>query len=444
MKITLEKFMIIYLIIGLFFFHMANVPELYKSLISLPSFFVLPYLVGWASLNVSVKGKVFIVNSCIIERTILLWIIGTIFLILFVYTLGFLDLWMIAKYAYLIVISYIIFISFLIKDIIWTQFDTSWELAKYNPKLLLFLVFPGLTNVLITKLYLPFPLIGYNFMIPTVIYQPVVRLIEDGFVGGGQTIPVILTALSSMIFDIEPLSFIWSAPFLLVLIFSIGLFIFVKGVTNNMLVSFLAVFIGVFIFSGSNICFDSFCYNYRSNTILYALFPFMLYMFRKNIQRIEGPIKTRDIFILFFTITFFSTLLFVLSNLSSILGIPLIVNVYIVVFGSILILLIGYVLGITLFSNNSLRRFYTVFLIVICFCYLSHFQEGLLFSFSLVIYSGLLIFSHHEKFISMSFAILVIAMMYVLLQILGILNIETNNFLSSLLYGNIFEKIPCV
>ena len=152
--------------------------------------------------------------------------------------------------------------------------------------ILLCIVGISFVPVLLASVNMPFPLFGLNFDTPAFIMQPVERAIQYNYFSlNVQIIDQFLTLIGCFWFNIGPGNFLWFARFLLEAIFCIGVYFLVNKTTKRPLLAFLSatfapfLMVGTMGFGGFNLYFDTMQQDFRSNTLIYAVFPFLLSSF---------------------------------------------------------------------------------------------------------------------------------------------------------------------
>lgn len=414
--LTLEWLLFLYIIAGYVVGYIVPIPATIKSILALPSWLIIPYFVGsflrlifrrlrfvsFAGLNAKLFSMIFGIYSLIIVTFLLdLFGLSSILVNLYLIVLGF-------AFCYLVYKSYRRNDDFLI--------NTS-NLKTYLP-ILLFCV---LTSIIPAMMKISVPGFPYGTVevisIPFEQTQPALRFMNYGYLQHPRVYDYVSLGITSSLFNIDPLSFIWASPLLMMFIFSVGLYLFTYGITKNMTLSFLTVFVGSFL--NMNI-FRDIPILFRANTILYSLLPFLLYL---SYKKVSGKnYRPRDIILVFgltaILIGFYVYLvesnfwsLFVPIDLvqplewKSHIWIPAIT-----ITTAPVLLLVGYV-SRTFGKNSFLNDTFPFFLFISFFCFAFQEIESIAFIFFIFIFAFFYILTRNSKarLIIYAFIILIVA-----------------------------------
>lgn len=139
----------------------------------------------------------------------------------------------------------------------------------------------AMTPKLIAAQATPFPLLSDNFLDAFHFSQPALRLLDHGYLelNNRSHPPAVVVLLASLVqlYDTEPLSIMWMAPFLLFAAFAAGLALWGHAVSRRWTTGLLVTVVGLFILTG-NSAFSGTPLALRSNRVLFALFPLGLYL----------------------------------------------------------------------------------------------------------------------------------------------------------------------
>jgi len=155
----------------------------------------------------------------------------------------------------------------------------------------------GITPVFIASIHMPYPLFGLNFDLPRSISQPVDRVLEtDYLVLSARAPEVLLVSLSSFLYNVTALEVLWSSRFLLGSVLSLGVFLFVKEITETETIALLAALLAPLLMVGSldptwSPFFDTPAQHFRSNTILQAIFPYTLLIVYRAIGKTREKVQ---------------------------------------------------------------------------------------------------------------------------------------------------------
>jgi len=276
-KITLLKILVIqYLSLISLALHVITIPATWKTIISLPAFLIIPWLTGRFFLFLLHKAKI-LEDLCYngVFNIIFEWFLGNLFTSITCVLFHLLKLNLLVKNLHIITASLVI-ISLLLMD------KRSYSRTlKIPPQDMFFCGSIAIVPALIARWNVPFGYPAMGWMIPTIIHQPALRVIKYGYVDlRGLRVPeYLLTALISALYDIDPMQLNWGLPFILAPVYSIGVYLLSYRLFRSRFLSIIAAIFAPYLNVGTTpetIFFGTFLENPRSNTILYALFPFML------------------------------------------------------------------------------------------------------------------------------------------------------------------------
>jgi hypothetical protein len=445
-----------YLLIATLIFHFIDVLDFMKVFVALPTFIILPWLFGKSLLHTfeELSHKSLQHNSW--SHFIFHWLIGTYLLSVLAALLQLLRQPIILANLHILILSFITssltYRIFLEKSGKNTQAITH----NYSQNLiidLLLCIFIGLVPALIARTHIPFGYFGGGWLLPTIIGQTALRLIEHGYIDlpWSRLPEYLLTALSCMIFNCEPMNFNWSLSFLLAPLYSIGLYMLSHRLFKNRTISLLTAFFGVFINIGSThrtFFFDQFIENPRSNTILYAIFPLILYTIDKEILN-NRKYKIKDIITSLFTLAIFLMSEYIILESdwfkAQVLNLSIGYRLYVIKpIGMTIIPFIGFLITKFLIKSKfSKENFQQLLLIAITF-QLIHQMECLLFTLTLFLY---ILFTQLTKeknqkrsFIHSNllfYTIIIFTFLFIIFQWTGLIKIYSNNPLSSLLFPSL-------
>ena len=174
----------------------------------------------------------------------------------------------------------------------WLRKNISENTFRVNikiPLLILFIIFTASTPVIIIKFYQPFPnALQKNIHMDPLFIQAAYRMLYSGYLEPEIRWPnALFPYIMLSLFRVEPLHFLWSAPFILAIVYAFGLFTLSRILSNKLEIALLSVLFGMFI----NIHVGwpgQFILHFKSNQILYAIFPLVLYSIYEKITRIKN------------------------------------------------------------------------------------------------------------------------------------------------------------
>jgi hypothetical protein len=304
----------------------------------------------------------------------------------------------------------------------------------------------GVMPVLIARAFTPFPMTeAGTFTKPVFSIQLPLRMMNKGYLEPeGHWVDFLPVALVCSIFSIDPSSFLWSAPFLLTTFYAIYTYLFIKKISNDRSISLLAAAFAVFI----NIYFampGQMISHYKSNHILQAFFPSVLYMLHSKLEREKYEVKDgikSAIFlftiILVFCVAWEMLLTRRFFSLDVLLGFPPGFRIQYRYLQPLAILfppLLGFLIG-----ANSKSKFLKdlsgpIFFISIIF-YFFHHQEFILFVTFIFVYVLLYYVTKNKTGRVIVCLFSIFCFFYIYLQHIGILRIYSTNPLTSLLFSD--------
>ena len=259
-----------------------DIPDLYKSIISLPLYVLIPIFFGNGVVNLIQtiikfkKEKNLKYNSCIVD-----WIIGSISMTILALSLNLINIFN---------LNYLSLFIFLISLYGLTKYQFSLDLVLSDYVLLLLI---GLIPAIIISIYAPFPLMHTRMIY--VLNDSIFRII-DNYIWEPLSYSSLWFLQHSMIsnyYSINPFYYLWNARFLYYPFLALGIYLYSKEISKKRNISLLSSFIGMWILLGFEIAVPL-----RSvpNYMLLTIFPFILYYFQKN--WIPNSIQFKDILLI--------------------------------------------------------------------------------------------------------------------------------------------------
>ena len=291
---------------------LINFKAIEISLIALPSFLILPYLFGRSIVIAFNKflWKLGIMPFDSISLFTFSWILGYYLAGVFAGILTILHLSFFVKHLsffMLAIATLTVIYEWLKEDNQGQQFHISTCTLILASLVLLVASLPVAT----IKNFLPFPeavIIGTRTDLLAAV-QPAYRIWEKGyFPPEGRWPNKIFPYLMLSIYGVEPLQSLWSAPFILSIMYAFGLFVLAYALSKRLEVAILSVLFGMF----TNIHVGwpgQFILRFKSEEILYSIFPLVLYSVYRKVLEIRCRISIR--FLLFLTSTIVLTFLLI-------------------------------------------------------------------------------------------------------------------------------------
>lgn len=278
---TLNSALVLYLVVTIAAVGWLPVPEVVRAALATPALALIPLLVGLATLRfVPAISAAPAVDG--FGRLLLGWLLGSFVLASIAVLLQLTSLSLLLREFGLIALALTVIAAFA-----WRSRNAGPMRMSIGAPVLVGLAISALLAVAPKALaarYTEFPFLTGNVVGALHFGQPALRLIEHGYLdldnpSHGPGI-VTLLAMLSQLYGADPLSLLWMAPFLLFAVFGVGLFLWTREVTGRVTSALLVAAVGVFL-PVEPIFYSATPLVLRSNTILFALFPFALYLMHK-------------------------------------------------------------------------------------------------------------------------------------------------------------------
>jgi len=263
-----------------------DLSEIVCSFLALPTLILFPILSGNALIYIVERvwirsSKNMLSNIGLIPNLIFEWFLGLYFIYAFLFVL-------------LLHTQNIIFAISIMVTMCWIgAWRLDLQLFSYGSTLmtrksfllLLTLMIIGLVPISIIKLYSTFPIPQSRaFIVGGYLYRFVYNIAERGIPDSPYDVVHppslnILYGLVSRMFSIDPLSLFWSVPFLLLVIQSIGMFLFAYELSGRKELALSVSVVGVWILSATNAA--EWPVAPEAAYVIYALNPLIFYIFIK-------------------------------------------------------------------------------------------------------------------------------------------------------------------
>jgi hypothetical protein len=394
------------------------IPEYAKAFLSTPLVLIIPYAFAF----ITMKGKN-IYEDFIVDM-LAKWIIGLIIITYLSIILNYFNAFSIVFYIVMLALFTFCFMASKSSSYRFTRI----HYIQVRRAAAIVATVLALIPVIISSIFVPFPHFGMSIDAARIIIQPVLRAIEDGYLMPDiRPAEVILAIFPCYISGIDPAAFLWTARFLLAAIFSIGMFLLALEVYDgDTHAAVMAAVIASWAFVGSKpstFFFDVPAQHFRSNVILYAVFPLVLLatgrLLKKEEIRMHALVMLGGLtLVLWFYFEINEAKVFSLPNYYKLaVWNP-------IVYTLMLILLIVF----TICRNKNLLFLYTF----IFTCFLFHVEETILFAGTLFAY---IFFMQISKKISKKPIIF-----FLLMMIIGIY--FSLSFILNTLRSLIFKILP--
>lgn len=285
-QLTIKWVLFTYVILGSIFCNFLPIPEFMKSILSLPAWLIIPYFFGECIKMLLCHLKINFQATR--GSNMLSLFLGIYSLVVSNFILDLIGLHFITKNLHFFILS-ISFIHLLYGTL---KEGPSFSILYSRRVDILAIIFSLLVSLIpasISRSVFPFPYGTIEVIsIPMEQCQPALRFVEHGYLQHYRVYDYISLGFCSQLFNIDPLSFIWSASFLMMALYSIGLFLFSFSVSKSRTVALLTAFIGSFL--NMNV-FRDIPTLFKSNVFMYVFFAPALYLSYQNISRKEYKLK---------------------------------------------------------------------------------------------------------------------------------------------------------
>jgi len=279
-----------YVLIGSAFAHLLTIPEIVKSGLSLPTWLIIPYFCG--ELVKSAFHPLGISSHSRERSAILSLFLGIYSLVVGSFLLDLMSLQVITKNLHFVILT-LTFVSLIYETLRrhTEKPSAARTLSRADIVAIAFCLLASSIPASLSRSVFPFPYGTIEVIsIPFEQYQPAIRFMENGYLQHFRVYDYVLLGFCSQLFNIDPLSFIWTATFLMMAIYSLGFYIFAFSVSRNRVVALLAALVGSFL--NMNVFRDTPTL-FKSNVFLYIFFAPALYLSYQSISR--KRYKTKDV-----------------------------------------------------------------------------------------------------------------------------------------------------
>ncbi len=434
--LTIDSLGLLYILVVGGLCHILPIPEIVKGFLALHGFLIIPYLVGINILPLIKKKLSFEFDIDFISKFIISWCIGILMILLFSLLLYSCNLFDLKSFVLLLLIILVLRVySNPVKEMCYlTKIKTVFALFG-NKNIPLLLIFFGIVPVLYVTQFLPYPLspmtdiFSLNFATLEVIENNII-LFTDGY------LPVqwLISAIIALIFNVDPFSFTWTSKFLFYILYVIGVYLFIYTISKNIKLSLISSFISVWILPP-----DLTLYYFLPRTELYILFPFVLFLFYRNIINIikKDNISLKNILLVLIFTSLCSLLFFSISYLSENIG---------RLFGIVVLIffLCTFFISKILLKDTLTRKIFFILFIVSITCISIHIPMGSLVVFVIILYLFISVFLcyHFTKTKTFIYILFFIVFLFLFLQKIEIISVPLiDTYLSGYDYYSPY-KIP--
>lgn len=288
--LLIKWFLLLYVIFGAILTHILPLTELAKSLLSLPAWLIMPYFFGELLKAALYRLKIdFHVDK---GSAVLSLFLGIYFIVVSIFLLDLLGLQIISQNLDFIILfmaslylTYGTLRNHKIRAVVLPRFNMTGILV------IAFCLMVSLIPALINRSVFAFPYGTIETIsIPFEQYQPALRFMEHGYLQLPRIYDSVSLGFCSQLFNIDPLSFIWSASFLMMAIFTVGLYLLASSLSNSKVIGLLAALVGSFL--NMNI-FRDIPTLFRANLFMYVFLAPALFLCFQN--RSKKEYKAKDV-----------------------------------------------------------------------------------------------------------------------------------------------------
>jgi len=410
-----------------------DLPEIICSFLALPALILLPILSGNALIYIVERvwirsSKNTFPNIGLIPNLIFEWFLGFYFIYAFLFVL----------LLHTQNITFAIAITVIMCWIGAWRLDrqlfvhSSTLMTRKSFLLLLTLMTIGLVPISIIKLYGTFPLPPSRaFTVGGHLYRFVYNIAEYGIPDSPYDVVHppslnILYGVVSRMFSIDPLSLLWSIPFLLLVILSVGMFLFAYELSGRKELALIVSVVGVWVLSGTN------AVNWpvapEATYVIYALNPLIFYIFLKL-----SKMKQIGLRHILFSFTLSSVFVLALKYAISVTTDYTATSPYIIFYQSLILsYLLALILALKMGSYYALSFAIMITLVSMHTTYVGPITS-LVATFLFITHKSSIKNSRGSLSIALQFSLIAFSSLYIGLQLLNIMEIPVYNVISPLL-----------
>ena len=282
-----------------------HIPELVKAIISAPTIFIVPILFG-KSILVFIKSYVNFFHSLTRSYT-LCYLFGVLVMILIGYPLQFLGVPVTALYFVILVTILGYFLRLLMIRVFLLKYShchvTSISLDQIMGKkwflAILSTLFSSVLTTILAHLNYPPGIVSLDQMMGIEFVQPLERLMDYGFLDFYKTrcIPILLAGLAKVLGNVDVYYLYWSLPFVLTSVLSLGTLKLVYDLTKNLKIAMASGTLVSVLNMGLDYggFFDTIHFLYRYQTIIDAIFPWMVSNLYSEISKVLRTKEEKDV-----------------------------------------------------------------------------------------------------------------------------------------------------
>lgn len=289
MKLGVRKlrlFAILYVFIICITGHMHILGNFYLGMLSVPLLFIIPFVLGQVFIE-HIGLRMF--DEFILEAYVA-WVLGSLFLSIFYILLQAALLLTLIKFSGYIIL--VIFLLILFRDARYILRNKRSSEIRTKVTFVELIIVGSYTafNFYISRRYIPFPMVGYDYVNLHSVYLILSRAKEYGFFLHGRMGWLSFILPSVMIADIDPLAIMWFGPIFEMFFFYLGMLLIAKSFISDRVLQYITVVISGYILSNNGIFFSNYFtehpeYSLYPSITLIMMFPFVVYMVFGHIRQ---------------------------------------------------------------------------------------------------------------------------------------------------------------
>jgi len=319
MKINLNKFKeraltidaigLLYILVVGSLCYILPIPEIVKGFFAVPASFFFYYLLGSTFYFIVVlklfkKDLLELKRRDIFSNVIFLFFLGFIIWIFIINFLNFLNFILFRFLNIIFVQEYImrfiliyLFIFIFTVNIFWINYTGARinelrSLFIRNKVVIIIFILLSIGLFLIANYHIPVGSLRFGFASPSDQYYSVTQWIDSGYYINSRIFESSLVYIGTFFFNLElnttnPLIYSWMAPFFVMLLALIGIYLWVYILTNNKVFSVIAIIMGGLCFGTTVEAGNSILITFKGNYIFPVVLLFLFFFVHKNMETKE-------------------------------------------------------------------------------------------------------------------------------------------------------------
>lgn len=440
-KFSFFEFSFIYVVLTTIISQVCIQSALFRAILSLPSFVLLPYLFGELLFFIGTLLRLNRYSDDLsIFRYVLNWFLGFFSIIVLALLLQLLRLFVIAQNLHVFLL-FCFFILIVVNRFYGLNCWKLYALEKINIRNshLILSGLIGLVAVIIVKYFIPFPLPGTGFS--DMFFQAIIRMQTHGYVAPFyiRLGDFVVQSLMVQLYNLQPYDIFWIGSFLVVPIFAVGMYCLAKDLTGNSYIGVLSALFAVFInvrLTSQSLFYGTPLQHFRSENIIFAIFPITLVLLNRTVlkQNYDNKKMLKLSFVCGFL--FLGTYIILNSSYTAPENFGFSMGAREEILSPIFFLALPLLIHIfsRIFNTRMLLDVATISLIGFTF-YFFHKETSMIFSFYIFAYLTLykMVTSNANRIRILIRLVSLLILLYVFVQAVGIFNFPTTNPFSGFL-----------